>query len=231
MTLEQSKALEILRNNCKSCHVDQALGGVTNILSVDHLVREGLIQVGKPDESKLFIAVNSNKMPPSGPLTATEKNDLRVWILQLGNQSGGSVPVDLGFDIKMPVEPLSLRTRLGKLSYLVQSTTDPSLDKVKADRMFLGDYDFSKAILPKVSWEATDMKAWLEAVEPVCVAQRSRFPWPSGAASFVLDSLGRSPSSLENTLIQEISAMGVSTAEKFDIFCMSILTSKEYTAK
>jgi len=231
VTPEQTKALEILRTNCKSCHVDQALGGITNLLSVDHMVRANLIVVGKPDESRILIAINANRMPPSGPLSAEDKNALRTWILQLGNQTGPVVPVDLVFDIKIPLEPIAFRARLGKLSNLVQSTTAPSLDKVKADRTFLGDYDFSRAILPKVSWEATDMKAWLEAVDPVCSSLRARFPWPSGAANFLMSAVGRAPAALDNAIVQEISAMAAPDVEKFDVYCMSVLTSMEYTAK
>lgn len=233
-TPEQTKALEILRSNCKTCHVDSALGGVTNILSVDHLVNAKLIVVGKPDDSKLFVAVNNNRMPQGGSLSAADKDALRVWILQLGNQAANTTPIDLKFDVKVPVEPISFRARLGKLSVLAQSPDDASLAKLKSDRLFLGDYDFANAILPKVSWEATDMKAWIEAVDPVCSsgAMRARYPWPSGASAFLQATIGRGPDALDNAIIQEISASAaIPAGEKFDVFCMSVISSKEYTAK
>lgn len=232
---EQTKALEILRNNCKSCHVDASLGGVTNILSVDHLVRTGLILVGKPDESRLFIAVNTNRMPQGSVLGASDKDDLRNWILKLGNQgTTPPVPIDLKFDLKIATEPTAFRARLGKLAVLVRSPDDASLAKVKADRLFLGDYDFANAILPKVSWEATDMKAWIEAVDPVCTSSaiRTRYPWPSGTTAFLQATLGRGPNALDTAIINEISNTAtIPAGEKFDVFCMSVTSSREYTAK
>ena len=104
LAFEQQKSLLILSQNCKACHQDQSLGGVSNILDIDKLVASGLIIPGKPDTSKLMIAINNNSMPPSGALSATDKNILQNWILLLGNQSAlNPAPVDLTFNINIPL--------------------------------------------------------------------------------------------------------------------------------
>lgn len=229
---EQLKAIEILRTYCNACHVEQNLGNVTNVLDVDHLIRSNLIVVGQPDSSPLFQSVNNNRMPPSGPLTEQDKSDLRVWILALGNVQDPNVPpTDLSFQFKAAVQPLPYRIRLGKIHHVLGSTTSPALTTLNEQRRFLGDYDYSQSVLPKVSWEATDMKAWMEATGPVCAELRARYPWPSGVAAFTSRALGRSPSSLDQQIINEISARSFTDGEKFEIYCLMTLTSKEFTAK
>lgn len=229
---EQLKALGILSVNCKSCHMDQSLGGISRILDVDHLVATNLVVPGNPEASQIYTAINENRMPRSGPLTDIEKSDIRAWILKLANvrdPSGGGSS-DLTFDFKTSTDVLLYRTRFAKLQSLVGAGSS-ALSRLIDQRVFLGDYNYSQAILPKVSWEATDMKAWMEAVDPVCVQLRERYAWPTQMNSFLMDTTGRSPSSLDQSIIQDINVLSLPNSEKFDIFCVTVLTSKEFTAK
>lgn len=229
---EQLKALGILSTNCKSCHMDQSLGGVSQILDVDHLVSSQLVVPGNPDASPIFTAINENRMPRSGPLTDIEKSDIRAWILKLANinDPNGGGTSDLTFGFKMSTDVLLYRTRFSKLQSLVGAGS-ASLSRLVEQKMFLGDYDYSQAILPKFSWEATDIKAWMEAVDPNCVQLRTRYAWPTQMNNFLMETTGRSPTSLDQTTIQEINALNIPGQEKFDIFCVTVLTSKEFTAK
>lgn len=230
----QERALEVLSNNCRSCHINQSLGDVSNILDVSHLLSSQLIRAGEPDNSPLYLAVNNDSMPPGAPVSNESKRILRSWILNL--QAGPVTPIepdDLTFTYRVNLEPMLFKTRLAKLVSFVGSSTHSSLDKVKADRIFLGDYDFANAILPKVSWEATDMKAWIEAIEPICAANdvKTRFSWPNNTNNFVQTALGRAPSALENTFIQELNNRSIPNAEKFEVLCITTLGSLEYTSK
>lgn len=78
----QNKAIQILANNCTSCH-GAAAGpmGIFNLTNVDHLIQTGLIVPGNPDGSQLLQTIEANRMPKAGPLSAADKNVLRAWIL------------------------------------------------------------------------------------------------------------------------------------------------------
>lgn len=232
LSILQKQALEIMSNNCRVCHVNQALGGVSNILDFPHLIDANLIIPGNPDGSPLYMVLADNSMPPSAPLSAADKLTIRNWIQSLQDPLTPP-PLDLRFTFKLSPEPTLFRARLAKLASLMGSAAHTSLSKLKADRLLLGDYDFSAAIIPKESWEATDMKAWVQAIEPVCASTdlRSRFPWSSGASAFVTATLGRQPSSIETGIIQDINQESISDSEKFDVLCITILSSLEYVTK
>lgn len=228
---EQLKALGILSTNCKSCHMDQSLGGISQVLNVDHLVATSLIVPGNPEGSPLFTAINENRMPPSGALTDIEKGDLRAWILRLANVQNVPGPAgDLTFTFQMSTDVSLFKTRLAKIEAIV-GRGSASLNTLNTQRIFLGDYDYSRAILPKFSWEANDMKAWMEAVDPICVELRSRYAWPSQSNQLLMATIGRSPTSLDQAIVQDINALSLPAQEKFDIYCVTLLTSKEFTSK
>src|SRR5262249_4036218 len=54
----EQKALQILATNCSSCHGSATgIGGVSDILDVQHLIASGLIVLGHPESSPLVAAV------------------------------------------------------------------------------------------------------------------------------------------------------------------------------
>ncbi|HEX4924489.1 MAG TPA: c-type cytochrome domain-containing protein [Bdellovibrionales bacterium] len=84
LTLDQ-QAVMLLTNRCSACHGPDSPGraGVDFINDPGQLVDRGLVIPGRPEASPLYLAVQSDRMPQTGPLTAQEKDLLRRWILEL----------------------------------------------------------------------------------------------------------------------------------------------------
>jgi mono/diheme cytochrome c family protein len=77
----EQKAVSILSTNCASCHGSSSgSGGVSNITDVQSLLNTGLVIPGNPAGSQLYAAVQSGRMPPGGPLPASQVTALRDWI-------------------------------------------------------------------------------------------------------------------------------------------------------
>jgi len=101
-TILQSKSVDMLSQKCSSCHTgDNAYANVvpgsdpiTDITSVDYLIKTRLIIPGEPDLSPLFQQVSSAEMPPGQPLSLEEVNILKDWITNFNKQpttGGGGV--------------------------------------------------------------------------------------------------------------------------------------------
>lgn len=77
------QAFAILEENCSGCHSPPAnQGGFDTVLDVDALLVEGRIVAGSPEESPLYQAVASAKMPPLDPLRDMELAILHAWIAE-----------------------------------------------------------------------------------------------------------------------------------------------------
>ncbi len=63
---------EILGKNCSVCH--------PGIETFKGLEQSGWVTGKSPDDSKLFVAIKSNSMPPGSPLTVADKALIRAWI-------------------------------------------------------------------------------------------------------------------------------------------------------
>jgi len=233
-------AKNVLKNNCNDCHGTQSLGGVSSILDTDKLIAAGLIVPGKPNESRILQATVENKMPPTYPLSASQQTTLRDWILAMGEEpvetpTEPEPEVDLAFTMTISFDLLPFQTRYAKVGSLLSSPTSPSLSKLMENRFLLGDHNYSLGVVPKTSSEVADMTTWLESLDPVCGSSEltAKYAWPSDASAFVQSALGRNPSSVEDGLVQEISQTpsASSNQEKFKIFCMTILSSLEFTTK
>lgn len=231
--LFQQKALQVLGTNCKACHVDQSLGGVSDILNVNHLIDSGLIIVGDPSQSPLMQAVDTNSMPPASALSAADKLSLKNWILSLGGLGPDERPLDLKFAFSIDTDPLDFRTRLAKVSRVPSSINSATLDGLKQNSLTLGDYDFANGVIPRYSWETTDMVTWLKQVSPVCASSDAKvnYPWPSGIASFLMTSVGRITNSADTDVINQIESLSAPSEEKFEVFCLTVLTSLEFVGK
>jgi uncharacterized membrane protein len=76
----EQKALTIIQTNCTSCHTTgSGPAGVFNLTDPQHLIASGLISPGQPDQSALIAAINTG-MPPTGPLSASDKLAIENWI-------------------------------------------------------------------------------------------------------------------------------------------------------
>jgi mono/diheme cytochrome c family protein len=106
----QAQALTILTNKCAACHSSSGAGGVSNITDVNHLLSSGLITLGQPSNSRLIATVESNRMPPGAPLSTSEKEILRTWVVgtvtttpDSGQQPGGGTnPTTPGVPVPLP---------------------------------------------------------------------------------------------------------------------------------
>lgn len=87
---------DIMTARCTQCH-DSSLGAgdILNIDNLDHIVNSGLVIPGEPVISKLFHSVDTNSMPPTGPLNLSEKNTIYNWIL-FGAPTSTEAPTDDG---------------------------------------------------------------------------------------------------------------------------------------
>lgn len=85
----------IFQTSCASCHGPGTKnGGIDNILVRDNLVRDGFINIAKPDQSKLYKAVFTDKMPLVGTkLTADQKKVILDWISAGAEDWDGAGPV------------------------------------------------------------------------------------------------------------------------------------------
>lgn len=76
----QEKALAILDQNCASCHLSSAQGGLSQINNPESLVSQGWIKPGSSATSTLFTAIQAGRMPPTGPLATQDQTIIGEWI-------------------------------------------------------------------------------------------------------------------------------------------------------
>jgi mono/diheme cytochrome c family protein len=85
-----SEAIQILKQECGSCHGPGGLGlgGLTNITDTNYLVINGHIKPGNPAQSRLLIRSKDtvNPMPPApaAHLTGAQIKTLEDWVTSLG---------------------------------------------------------------------------------------------------------------------------------------------------
>ncbi len=80
----ETAAFQILQTNCTSCHT--ATSGpknVYNLLNTQSLINSALVLPGQPLNSLLYNSIQTNSMPPSGPLSDADKLTLSNWISKM----------------------------------------------------------------------------------------------------------------------------------------------------
>lgn len=78
----KTQAMAILQTKCSSCHQTAAMGNVTQILDVNHLVSSGLLVPGDPTQGRLVLSIQGGTMPPAPQsVTSTELTTIKNWIL------------------------------------------------------------------------------------------------------------------------------------------------------
>ncbi len=229
----QTKALGILRTNCQTCHINQSLGGISNIANATHLLSTGLIIPGNIN-SPLMRSINDNSMPPSGPLTEADKIDLRNWILALAGQGPIQEQIDLSFNFNVSFDPLIFPNRLNKLNYVIGSNPGTSLNALISNRFLLGDYNFSTNVIPNYSWGATEMLNWSENLQSFCSSPNflNQFAWITAAEVLMERAYGRMPDSQDMSIFNEINTINnINDQERIQILCLTLLTSMEFITK
>lgn len=85
----QSAALNILNQNCSSCHTQSSgPANVYGLADVKHLFSSGLLVAGDPSHSPLFLSIQAGSMPPKGPLSSADQDILREFIISAGATGG-----------------------------------------------------------------------------------------------------------------------------------------------
>jgi hypothetical protein len=83
----------ILIARCLECHAGADPKGELDLARHEAVTaKDGLLVTGRPDESELWLRVESDEMPPKKPLEAAEKDVLRKWIAT--GAKWGTNPVD-----------------------------------------------------------------------------------------------------------------------------------------
>lgn len=72
---------QVFSKYCFDCHADPG-GGLPDFTSYQSTMAAGVVVVGEPAQSKLFLLTESGEMPLGGdPLTSNELNLIKSWIL------------------------------------------------------------------------------------------------------------------------------------------------------
>jgi uncharacterized membrane protein len=104
----EAKATELLAQKCGSCHSganaysNAAVGTdpITDISNVDYLLKTRLMVPGEPELSPIFQMAQSAEMPPNQPLTISEVELLKKWILDYNKQV---TPIGSGLPTAVPL--------------------------------------------------------------------------------------------------------------------------------
>jgi hypothetical protein len=83
-TIEGLNAPALLQSRCASCHNSAKNdGNFKTIGDVDAMINEGRIVPGNADDSRLFVVMSTNFMPPDNPMTEEELSLIRRWIAEM----------------------------------------------------------------------------------------------------------------------------------------------------
>ncbi len=94
----QEQVLGLFRTRCVECHGPRQQKARLNLASLDGIARGSrkgpIVRPGKPTDSLLWEMVHDDRMPPEKPLTESERQLLRAWIvngapgLHVGTKNG-----------------------------------------------------------------------------------------------------------------------------------------------
>ena len=77
----QQQSMAILQTSCASCHGGGvSLGGLGQVTDVSHLITYKYILPGNGSGSLLVQMMDNGTMPPSGALSASNRDTVRAWI-------------------------------------------------------------------------------------------------------------------------------------------------------
>ena len=77
------QAMRLLQVNCAGCHQSDALGGISKIMDVDHIVSTGLVVMGDATKGRLIGSIQDGSMPARGShltLSTGDRQVLSSWI-------------------------------------------------------------------------------------------------------------------------------------------------------
>lgn len=130
----QISALTIIQNKCSACHGSaNGSGGVSNIMSVQHLLESQLIVSGNPNMGRFMGSIYEGRMPVSNPLSNNEITTLENWIKTDINPNTQN-------DLAPPEEVMPTYSSIAKL-ILVPKCVACHGTKVAKDGIRVDNYD------------------------------------------------------------------------------------------
>lgn len=128
---------------------------------------------------------------------------------------------------------LPFETRLRRVATVLGvSTSDPTLEPLRAAHLALGDHDYANSVQADGLWLATRMNAWVRVLLPICQSSvmRTRYPsFPDAYASLAGNAWGRdiTPSEVAD-LTNDISESGAQPDQAYVSVCLSVLSAAEF---
>jgi len=106
---------------------------------------------------------------------------------------------------------------------------DPLLSTLRAKRVDLGDHDHANGIQASQLWNASRMKTWVDALQPVCASDqlRDRFLLPADLDGFIEAAYGRVATDDEKATMA-LAVEGLGPDATHQTLCLAIFTSAEF---
>lgn len=148
-----------------------------------------------------------------------------------------TVPLKPGFAIeKNEVRLLPFHIRLAKVSRVVAlPPSDPIFSELLAHRYELGDHNFGQSIGADLSWNASKMAVWVEALRPVCASEAMATAYPTlpeELNAMLLAAYGREATPEDLADYDAVLADAtLSDADRYEAVCLAVLTSSEFVAQ
>lgn len=148
-----------------------------------------------------------------------------------------TVALKPGFVIeKNEVRLLPFHIRLAKLTRVVKlPAEDPIFSELFARRYELGDHNFGQSIGPDLSWNASKMAVWVDALRPVCASEAMAIAYPTlpeELNAMLLAAYGREATPEDLADYDAVLADAtLSDADRYEAVCLTVLTSSEFVAQ
>jgi hypothetical protein len=136
------------------------------------------------------------------------------------------------------IELLPFWVRLERVTSVVGlPESDPVFATLLANRLALGDYDYSSGVKPDRMWSPARMALWAKSLKPVCASSALAALYPDlgssdgiDAALLASDAWGRDvvPSELG---LAEAGLESLEPAARYETVCLSVLSAAEFVAQ
>ncbi len=146
-------------------------------------------------------------------------------------------PIEAGFQLeRTEVRVLPFHTRMQNLARVTGlPVEDPLFDELRARRYDLGDHNFGEGVGADLSWNASKMAIWVEALRPVCASEAMATRYadlPADLDSLVTNAYGRPVTEADRADFQAVlGSVELSDADRYEAVCLTILTSSEFVAQ
>lgn len=148
-----------------------------------------------------------------------------------GTHVSDSAPAQSAFQIgRKAIQLLPYPMRMSKLRHVVRSDNGEFYRSIEERKTELGAYDHSRGIGQELTWLETRMELWTKALQPICSSSHmfGQYSWRDGLAQFVQNAYGRDLSDADQAIISRIDGLNATPQAKFELYCLSVLSSLEF---